>query len=204
MSCYSGRVWFWWCQVTLVSIASVLRLASCHLIISSICCPQYIWLEPVLPIIPVDSGLLRVQISLWSFACWLLWTWDSGRVRVLGSQIPLRPWNTGMTKPFLSWDPVVKYPGYVTVPGSSISFEESGAIWSVVLRLRGASSRDLGVVYWLSAQSNPLLAMTGRDLWPWSGQVFCFPNAVSGPAPLDWNRSCVPLTSGPKIKWRVL
>ena len=29
-------------------------------------------------------------------------------------------------------------------------------------------------------------------------------NAVSGPARLDWNRSCVPLTRGPKILWRVL
>jgi hypothetical protein len=29
-------------------------------------------------------------------------------------------------------------------------------------------------------------------------------NAVSGPARLDWSRSCVPLTRGPKILWRVL
>jgi hypothetical protein len=74
-TCYGGRVWFWWCQVTLVSVASVLALASWHLIISSACCPQYIWLEPVLSIIPVDSGLLRVQISLWSFDCGLTILW---------------------------------------------------------------------------------------------------------------------------------
>jgi hypothetical protein len=37
-------------------------LASCHLIISSAYSPQYIWLKPVLPIIPVDRGLLRVQL----------------------------------------------------------------------------------------------------------------------------------------------
>ena len=104
------RVWFWWCQVTLVSVAYVLMLASCHLIISSACCPQYIWLEYVLPIIPVDSGLLRVQLSLWSFACGLLWTWDSGCVRVLGSQVPLRPWNTGVTQLLLSWDSLVLRP----------------------------------------------------------------------------------------------
>jgi hypothetical protein len=29
-------------------------------------------------------------------------------------------------------------------------------------------------------------------------------NAVSGPARLDWNRSCVPLTRGLKIPWMVL
>jgi hypothetical protein len=29
-------------------------------------------------------------------------------------------------------------------------------------------------------------------------------NAFSGPMGLDWNRSCVPLTIGPKILWRVL
>jgi hypothetical protein len=29
-------------------------------------------------------------------------------------------------------------------------------------------------------------------------------NAVSGPARLDWSRSCVPLTRGLKIPWRVL
>jgi hypothetical protein len=44
----------------LVSVASVLMLASCHLIISSACRAQFMWLEPVLPIILVDSGLLRV------------------------------------------------------------------------------------------------------------------------------------------------
>jgi hypothetical protein len=26
---------------------------------------------------------------------------------------------------------------------------------------------------------DPVLALTGRDLWPWSGCVYCFPNAVS-------------------------
>ena len=56
-----------------------------------------------------------------------------------------------MTKLLLSWDPVVKDPGCVTVPGSGVSFEEHGAFWSVVLRSCGESSRDLGV----SADSVP-------------------------------------------------
>ena len=106
MTCYGRRVWFWWCHVTLRSIASVLTLASCHLIISSASCPQYMCLEPVLPIIPVDSGLLWVQLSLWSLDCGLLWTWDSGCLRVLGSQATLRPRNTGVTQLLLSWCPV--------------------------------------------------------------------------------------------------
>ena len=69
-----------------------------------------------------------------------------------------------MTKLLLSWDPVVKDPGHVTVPGSGVSFEERGAVWSVVLRLCGESSRDLGVVYQLHAQGDLVLALTGRDL----------------------------------------
>jgi hypothetical protein len=61
--------------------------ASWHLIISSACCLQYIWLEPVLPVIPVDSWLFRVQISLWCCDSRILWTWDSGCVRVLGINV---------------------------------------------------------------------------------------------------------------------
>ena len=137
---YGGRVWFWRCQVTLLSVASVITLASCHLIIWSICCPQYIWLEPLLPLVPVDSGLLRHQVSLWSFACGLLWTWDSVCVRVLGSQVPLRPWNTGVTKLLLSLDPEV-------------------------LRSCGESSRDLGVVRRLCVQGDLALSRTGRVFW---------------------------------------
>ena len=108
-----------------------------------------------------------------------------------------------MTKLLLSWDPVVKDPKRVIVPGSGISFEERGAVWSVVLRLRGESSRDhRGVL-----QPCTRCPGTGTN---WKGLVtlvrlvFCFPNAVSGPVKLEWNRSCVPLTSGPKIAWRVL
>ena len=108
-TCYGGRVWFWWCQVTLVSVASVLILASCHLIISSACCPQYIWLEPALPKLPIDSGLLRVQLSLWSFACELLWTWDSGCVRVLGSQASFETLRSWCDQAVIlgSWNPKV-------------------------------------------------------------------------------------------------
>ena len=66
------------------------------------------------------------------------------------------------------------------------------------------SSKDLGGVHRLCAQGDQVLVPTGSDLSPWSGRVFCFPNAVSSSARLEWNRSCVLLTGGPKIAWRVL
>jgi hypothetical protein len=47
------------------------------------------------------------------------------------------------------------------------------------------SSRDLGDVCWLCVQGDPVLVPTRRDLWPLSGWVFCFPNAVSGPIGLE-------------------
>jgi hypothetical protein len=81
-------------------------LAPCHLFISSACCPQYIWLEPVLPVIPVDSRILRVQLSLESCDSGIPWTWDSGCVRILGSQASWRPWDPGVTKLLVSWNPL--------------------------------------------------------------------------------------------------
>jgi hypothetical protein len=74
-----------------------------------------------------------------------------------------------VTKLLLSWDSVVKDPGCVTVPGSGVSFEEHGAVWSVVPRSRGESSRDRGMcvcggVCQLHAQGDQVLVPTGRDL----------------------------------------
>jgi hypothetical protein len=45
-----------------------------------------------------------------------------------------------------------------------------------VLRFHGESSRDPGGKRWLLAQGDPVLALTGRDLWPWSDWVLspCF------------------------------
>ena len=55
----------------------------------------------------------------------------------------------------------------------------------------------------------------GQEPWCWSGpEGTCAPdqarfsasliNAVSGPVSLDWSRSCVPLTRGLNIPWRIL
>jgi hypothetical protein len=69
-----------------------------------------------------------------------------------------------VTKLLLSWDPVVKDPGCVTVPGNGVSFEDSKAVWSAVLRLCGESSRDHGGIRQLCAQGDQVLEPTGRDL----------------------------------------
>jgi hypothetical protein len=107
---YDGSVGFWWCQVTVVSLASVLMFASCHQIFSSAPCPRYIWLEPVTSIIPVESEILRVQLSLWSCDSGILGSWDSGCVRVLGSQASsetLRSWWDQAPGILGSWDPKI-------------------------------------------------------------------------------------------------
>jgi hypothetical protein len=99
-TCYGGRIGFWWCQVTLVSVVFVLMFASCRLIISTFTCPQYIWLEPVLPIALVELEHLRVQLSLWSYDAELL-----GVSEFLAVNLSLRPWDPGLIKLLGSWDP---------------------------------------------------------------------------------------------------
>ena len=89
--------------------------------------------------------------------------------------------------------------GVLTVPGSGVSFEERGAVWSVplvrlvfaslmlsqvpldwigtevvfhspvILRSCGESSRDRGGVCRLCTEGDLVLNLTGRDLCPWYG-----------------------------------
>jgi hypothetical protein len=85
-------------------------LASWHLIISSASCPGYIWLEPVLPVILVESELLRIQLSLLSCDSGILWFWDSGCVRVLGSETfseSQRSWCDYIPGILGPWDPQI-------------------------------------------------------------------------------------------------
>jgi hypothetical protein len=93
-----------------------------------------------------------------------------------------------------------------------LSFGREGARKSGALNGMCLRSCPLGTL-WVSSDSEPLwpsagadsvLVLTERDLWPWSGQVSCFTNALSCPTQLNWNRSCLPLTGRPKITWRVL
>jgi hypothetical protein len=91
-------------------------------------------------------------------------------------------------------------------PGGHLSSGREGAQMSGAWSRFCLRSCPLGTL-WVSAdcaQGDLVLMLTGSDLWPLSGWVSCFPSAVSCPEWLDWNRSCVPLTRGPKIAWRVL
>ena len=62
---------------------------------------------------------------------------------------------------------------------------------------------------WVSVDSKPKVPLCWRgpegtcapDQARFSASLI---NAVSGPARLDWSSSCVPLTRGLKIPWRVL
>jgi hypothetical protein len=125
----------------LVSVASAFTLASCHLIMSSSHCPKYIWLEPVLPVIPVDSELLRVQLFLWSCYSRILWTWDFRCVRVLGSLVSfetLRSWCDQATGIPENWTPKILGD---RAPGSTTSSGDCGAILCVWNQDRPALTR---------------------------------------------------------------
>ena len=89
-----------------------------------------------------------------------------------------------MTKLLLSWDPVVNDPECVTLPGSGVSFEESEAVWSVVLRSLGESSRDCEGVCQLHAQVDQVLALTKGSCDP--GQVGFSASLMLSQVPRDW------------------
>jgi hypothetical protein len=141
-TCYGGRIGFWCCQVILVSVAYVLMLASCHLIISSATCSCYIWLEPVLSVILVVSELLSVQLSLWSCDLGSCGPEILGVSELLGVKLPLGPWDPGVTKLLWSCDPE-----HVREPGS------------------GASSGCCGTGCEVSAQG---LLRAPMILWSWA------------------------------------
>jgi hypothetical protein len=111
----------------LVSVASVLGLASHHLIFSSAICPRYIACPSC------DSGCDRTPQS--SVVSVILWLWDPlirdpGCVRAPGSQAasgPLRSWCDLAPRILRSRDP-----GHVKVPGSGASSGCCGTGCSVV------------------------------------------------------------------------
>ena len=74
-----------------------------------------------------------------------------------------------------------------------------------VLRSHGGSCEDLGVSR-NSVCKEPLCwrGLEGTCDPDQAGFSASLINAVSGPVRLDWSRSCVPLTRGLKIPWRVL
>jgi hypothetical protein len=172
-TCYGGRIRFWWCQVTLVSVASVLMLASWHLIISTAPCPRYIWLEPVFPVLLVESELLRVWLSLGSYNSGILWSWDSGYVRFPGSQSAsetLRSWCDQASGILWSCGP-----GCVRGPGSRTSSGGCGTgCWICSQDKPGQTGRI--PIHWLSGLPVSLdLVGPSSSGWCWNRCVSSSP-----------------------------
>jgi hypothetical protein len=161
-------------------------LASCHLVISSATCHRYIWLKPVLPVILVVSELLRVQLSLNPM---ILGSWDPKILGVsehLGIKLPLRLWDTSVTKLLWSCDPVILYPVILW----------SSDLGCVRAHGSGTSSGYCETGYRVCAKGLlRALAQTGRNL--------CMVSVSLDPAGLSysqcWDRCCVFLTSDPMI-----
>jgi hypothetical protein len=130
----------WWESLVLMMPS---KLGSCCFCSYACLLPSdYLWLEPVFSVIPVESEILRVQLSLRFCDSGILGCWDSGCVRVLGSQASsetLRSWCDQAPTILDSYDP-----GHVGAPGS------------------GTSSGDRGAFCWVLNQGGP--APTIRNL----------------------------------------
>jgi hypothetical protein len=175
---WGGSAAFWWWWAVLVFVSKILTFAFHYLVFSGVSCYSCLWLELVPPVI------LLASIS------------RPGRL-VLSWVSVVRALSAGKLS---SCREGTQISGVGTFLLAEVVFHSRE-----VLRLCGESSRDLQRVSRLCAQGYPVLTLTGRDMWPWSGWFsVSLINAVSGPARLDWNRSCLPLTRGPKIMWRVL
>jgi hypothetical protein len=126
------------------------------IVISSVPCSWYIWLDPVLPVILVESELLRVQVFLWSCDSGNLWFWDSGCVRVPGTQASsetLRSWCDQAPGILGSWDPGSGAPsgdlGVETPLGtmglsaefvSKVDWHWMASLWILFLKVKQRSS----------------------------------------------------------------
>jgi hypothetical protein len=151
--------------------------ASCHMIISSAHCPQYTWLEPVLPVILVNLELLRLQLSLWSCDSGVLWTWDSVCVRVLSCQASsetLRSWFDQVPWILGSWNP--KFMSLLQCLRSDMSSEDHGAVCCIWNQGRPAPTKP---------EETRAAGQAGL-LYPCSCWLF-------------WGRHYVPLSSDSKI-----
>jgi hypothetical protein len=100
-ACCCVRTGFWCCQVALVSVAFILVLASCELIISCVNWPCYLWLEPFPPVNLVMMILLGVKLSLdvgRGLACWI---YSDHSCRLEGS------WVSGKAdRSYICWSPL--------------------------------------------------------------------------------------------------
>jgi hypothetical protein len=108
----------WWCIQDLLGLESWVLMMPGNLnfccFCSCACLLPSDYLKCSLPLIylmvaspsssPVESKLLRVQLSFWSFNSGILWSWDSGFVRVLGSQASSETLRSLCGQLLGSWD----------------------------------------------------------------------------------------------------
>ena len=178
----------------------MLVFASCHLIISSTCCPQYIWLEPILHIIPVSSGFLRVPLSLWFFDSRLLWPEILGVSEFVAVKLSLRSWNPGVTNLLLSCDPVILRPwACYSVWKWCLLWE----LWRCLISDPKIMWRDLWGTEGVSGDWCPREPGAGtyrKGLVPLVRQVFCSPAA--GSVLRDWTETDVVFHSPVIQRWR--
>ena len=147
LDCGSAGFWCWW--VVLVSVSKILTFTVCHLLISGVSCYSCLLLELVRQMIMLAFINRPGRLAL---------SWVS-MFRVLSAG-KLSSWREG-----------------AQISGIQTCLLSEDVILSPeVLRFHGESCGDLGDVRRVRAQDAPVLAQTGRDLWPWSGRVFCFPN----------------------------
>jgi hypothetical protein len=144
-----GSAALWWWQVVFVSASKILTFAFRHLAFSGVSCYSCLWLVFVLLVILLAfiSRPGRLALS-WVSVVRALCTGKPSSCRE-GAQIS----------------------GIRTCLLAEVAFHSPE-----VLRSSWESSRDLRGVLQLRTQSDLVLAPTRRYLWPWSGQVFCFPN----------------------------
>jgi hypothetical protein len=144
-----GSAGFWWWWVVLVSVSKIVMFTFHHLVISWFSCYSCLWLELVPQVI---------MLAYISRPRRLILSWVSV-VRVL---------SVGK---FSSCMDVAQISVLQTCLLAEVVFHSLE-----VLRSCGESCGDLGGICRLHAQGAPVLVPTIRDLWPWSGRVFCFPN----------------------------
>jgi hypothetical protein len=144
---WSAAFWWWW--VVLASVSKILTFASSHLVISGVSYYNCLWLELVL------LAILLVSISR--------------PERLVSPEFQWSEHSLQTSSPLAG--KVAQISGVWTYLLAEVVFHSPA-----VLRSHGECSGDIGGFHQLCAQDDPVLGPTGRDLWPWSVQVFSFPN----------------------------
>jgi hypothetical protein len=174
----SGSAGFWWWWVVLVSVSKILTFAFCHPVISGVSCYSCLWLELVPQVIMLTSISRPGRLDLsWVSVFRVLSAGKLSSCRE-GVQIPVvRTYLLAevVIHPQRSYDPVEGPVGNLRVSADS-TLKVPRWWWEP----EGTCALDQAVF------SDSLI------------------NAVSGTAWLDWSSSCVPLSRGFKIPWRVL